>query len=81
MALARLRDTSERSTQFIVATPLSFESRLEQSIDLVMKAVILAGGLGTWISEETHLKPKPMNEIGGEDLTIRELVDVVAEVT
>jgi glucose-1-phosphate cytidylyltransferase len=30
-----------------------------------MKGVILAGGLGTRISEETHLKPKPMIEIGG----------------
>jgi glucose-1-phosphate cytidylyltransferase len=30
-----------------------------------MKAVILAGGLGTRISEETNLKPKPMIEIGG----------------
>jgi glucose-1-phosphate cytidylyltransferase len=30
-----------------------------------MKAVILAGGLGTRISEETNLKPKPMVEIGG----------------
>jgi len=30
-----------------------------------VKAVILAGGLGTRISEETHLKPKPMIEIGG----------------
>lgn len=30
-----------------------------------MKAVLLAGGLGTRISEETHLKPKPMVEIGG----------------
>jgi len=29
-----------------------------------LKAVILAGGLGTRISEETHLKPKPMVEIG-----------------
>ncbi|GAA3406316.1 glucose-1-phosphate cytidylyltransferase [Paenibacillus hodogayensis] len=29
-----------------------------------MKVVILAGGLGTRISEETHLKPKPMIEIG-----------------
>lgn len=31
-----------------------------------MLAVILAGGLGTRISEETHLKPKPMIEIGGK---------------
>jgi glucose-1-phosphate cytidylyltransferase len=31
-----------------------------------VKAVILAGGLGTRISEETHLKPKPMIEIGGK---------------
>lgn len=31
-----------------------------------MKAVILAGGLGTRISEETHLKPKPMVDIGGK---------------
>ena len=30
-----------------------------------MKVVILAGGLGTRISEETSLKPKPMIEIGG----------------
>jgi glucose-1-phosphate cytidylyltransferase len=30
-----------------------------------MKTVILAGGFGTRISEETHLKPKPMIEIGG----------------
>lgn len=33
-----------------------------------MKAVILAGGLGTRISEETHLKPKPMIEIGGRPI-------------
>jgi len=33
-----------------------------------MKAVILAGGLGTRISEETHLKPKPMVEIGGKPI-------------
>lgn len=31
----------------------------------MMKVVILAGGFGTRISEESHLKPKPMIEIGG----------------
>ena len=33
-----------------------------------MKTVILAGGFGTRISEETHLKPKPMIEVGGMPL-------------
>ena len=33
-----------------------------------MKAVILAGGRGTRISEETHLRPKPMVEIGGKPI-------------
>ena len=33
-----------------------------------MKAVILAGGLGTRLSEETHSRPKPMVEIGGKPL-------------
>jgi glucose-1-phosphate cytidylyltransferase len=33
-----------------------------------MKAVILAGGLGTRLSEETSLKPKPMIEIGGRPI-------------
>jgi len=33
-----------------------------------MKAVILAGGFGTRISEETHLRPKPMIEIGGKPI-------------
>lgn len=33
-----------------------------------MKAVILAGGLGTRISEETDTKPKPMVEIGGKPI-------------
>lgn len=33
-----------------------------------MKAVILAGGLGSRISEETNLKPKPMVEIGGKPI-------------
>ena len=33
-----------------------------------MKAVILAGGLGTRISEESHLRPKPLIEIGGKPI-------------
>lgn len=33
-----------------------------------MKVVILAGGLGTRLSEETHLKPKPMIEIGSKPI-------------
>ena len=34
----------------------------------VMKVVILAGGFGTRISEESHLRPKPMIEIGGKPI-------------
>ena len=33
-----------------------------------MKVIILAGGLGTRISEESHLKPKPMIEIGEQPI-------------
>ncbi|MCH9807441.1 MAG: glucose-1-phosphate cytidylyltransferase [Alphaproteobacteria bacterium] len=33
-----------------------------------MKAVLLAGGLGTRISEESHTKPKPMIEVGGRPI-------------
>jgi glucose-1-phosphate cytidylyltransferase len=33
-----------------------------------MKCIILCGGMGTRISEETHLKPKPMIEIGGKPI-------------
>ena len=33
-----------------------------------MKAVILAGGMGTRLSEETGLRPKPMVEIGGKPI-------------
>ena len=33
-----------------------------------MKVVILAGGMGTRITEESHLKPKPIIEIGGKPI-------------
>ena len=33
-----------------------------------MKIVILAGGMGSRISEESHLRPKPMIEIGGRPI-------------
>ena len=33
-----------------------------------MKVVILAGGLGTRLSEETEVRPKPMVEIGGRPI-------------
>ena len=33
-----------------------------------MKVVILAGGMGTRISEETNIVPKPMIEIGGKPI-------------
>lgn len=36
--------------------------------DGLMKVVILAGGFGTRISEESHLRPKPMIEIGGKPI-------------
>ena len=35
---------------------------------ILMKCVILAGGLGTRLSEETVIKPKPMVEIGGHPI-------------
>jgi glucose-1-phosphate cytidylyltransferase len=33
-----------------------------------MKAVILAGGFGSRLSEETQIKPKPMVEVGGQPI-------------
>ena len=50
-----------------------YRMRLEYNVPEIqwrteMKVVILAGGLGTRISEESHLKPKPMIEIGGKPI-------------
>ncbi len=38
-----------------------------------MKVVLLAGGLGTRLSEETDIRPKPMVEIGGKPVLWKEL--------
>src|SRR5262245_27319068 len=42
--------------------------RFGQSLIRNMKTVILAGGRGTRLSEETELRPKPMIEIGGRPI-------------
>ena len=42
-----------------------------------MKAVILAGGLGTRLAEETHLRPKPMVEVGGIPILVH-LMEIFA---
>lgn len=41
---------------------------MEEASKRDMKAVILAGGFGTRIAEESHLRPKPMIEIGGKPI-------------
>lgn len=46
----------------------SEKKRLNVWIVLMVKAVILCGGLGTRISEESHAKPKPMIEIGSKPI-------------
>lgn len=46
-------------------TPSSVQNNIK---GVFMKAVILAGGLGTRLSEETTIKPKPMVEIGGKPI-------------
>ena len=64
-----------RSSIFIrnpemIITILQFEIkaiRLKKK-EYILKVVILAGGFGTRISEETHLKPKPMIEVGGKPI-------------
>ena len=49
------------------ATPPRRWSRMEAQV-VYVKAVILAGGLGTRFREETELKPKPMIQIGGKPI-------------
>ncbi len=44
------------------------KDNLFESEELMMKVVILAGGFGTRLSEETDLRPKPMVELGGKPI-------------
>ena len=55
--------TMSRMSQIEYFPSSSMESAQKRS---TMKAVLLAGGIGSRIAEETHLKPKPMVEIGGK---------------
>ena len=45
-----------------------FYNRARLPAAVCMKAVILAGGLGTRLGEETHLRPKPIVEVGGKPM-------------
>ena len=54
-----------RDTSYTISSPGFNEAELHP-----MKVVILAGGLGTRIAEETSLRPKPMIEIGGLPLLL-----------
>src|SRR5690242_6126905 len=61
----RGRNARSRQDRHRLAAPLKW---CTLSRRMAMKAVILAGGLGTRISEETQVKPKPMIEIGGKPI-------------
>ncbi len=60
----------ERSQQPTRPSPVSLceATGASEGISQHMKAVILAGGLGTRIAEETSVRPKPMVEIGGRPI-------------
>lgn len=52
----------------IIQKKFQVQDKLKYKKKYLMQAVILAGGLGTRLSEETNLKPKPMVEIGGKPI-------------
>ncbi len=57
-----------RRVQSRIVVTVQKQKYREEKGNTFMKVVILAGGLGTRISEESHLKPKPMIEIGGRPI-------------
>lgn len=59
---------NHRRVQNKIEVTVQKEKYREEKGNTFMKVVILAGGLGTRISEESHLKPKPMIEIGGRPI-------------
>ena len=66
MGVLKNKDCKKLTQYFLHET---FSTRLLlKVVDVKMKTVILAGGHGTRISEESHLRPKPMIEIGGRPM-------------
>ena len=57
-----------RRVQSRIEVTVQKQKYREEKGNTFMKVVILAGGIGTRISEESHLKPKPMIEIGGRPI-------------
>ena len=57
-----------RRVQSRIEVTVQKQKYREEKGNTFMKVVILAGGLGTRIRKETHLKPKPMIEIGGRPI-------------